>query len=76
MNGQTAMNKTLMFAALALAALLTGCVAPQRFQAPLQPQVQATPQQPRADQHRVTWAGHILGNGKIGSSEDGHEASR
>jgi hypothetical protein len=52
MNGQTAMNKTLMFAALALAALLTGCVAPQRFQAPLQPQVQATPQQPRADQHR------------------------
>jgi hypothetical protein len=38
---------------LALAATLAGCVAPQRFQPPLQPpQVQAAPQQPRAGQQK------------------------
>ena len=42
------------WAALAIGAvILADCASPQRFQPPLQPpQVQATPQQPPAGQHR------------------------
>jgi uncharacterized lipoprotein YbaY len=45
------MKKTLMLAALALTVAVAGCASPQRF-APTAPQVQVTPQQPRAGQYR------------------------